>query len=111
MPDALAREIAREAVALQQARPTATALQVLDTVMRGRRGSGPDFGTLTTPAPENLIDPSGPFGLILAEAFDEQVTFSGVRSVASGRPTAFEEYWLERVMRAFRQRYGLHPPV
>jgi hypothetical protein len=107
MPDSLARLIIDEAVALEKSRPDLTAMQVLDLVMRGRRGTSPDFGALAFPGP---LDPSSPFGALLSHAFDEQVTFSGVRSAAGGGPNAFEEYWLERVMRAFSARYGLHKP-
>jgi hypothetical protein len=109
MPDSLALAIVDEALATHQARPELTALQVLDLVMRGRRGTAPDFGALA--AGDSLLDPSSPFGALLAAAFDEQITFSGVRTLADRapqRPNAFEEFWVERVRRAFAARYGLH---
>jgi len=110
MPDSLARLIVDEAVALQRARPELRALELLDLVMRGRRGTAPDFGDLTSASSECLVDPSGPFGALLAAAFDEQVTFTGLRTLdaRSVEPNAFETYWVERVMRAFARRYNLH---
>jgi hypothetical protein len=113
MPDALARQIVDEALAIQRARPELPALMVLDLVMRGRRGVTVDFGDLTTAPAECLVDPSGPFGALLAAAFDEQVTLTGLRSLsATARgPNAFEVYWIERVMRAFARRYRLNGTV
>jgi hypothetical protein len=112
MPDSLARSIVDEALALQRERPELPALALLDLVMRGRHGTGPDFGDLAAAPADCLVDPSSPFGALLAAAFDEQVTFTGLRSLATASaPTAFEAFWFERVMRAFSRRYQLHPPV
>ena len=108
MPDSLARIIVDEALALQRERPELSALALLDLVMRGRHGTSPDFGDVTAPS-ECLVDPSSPFGALLAAAFDEQVTFTGLRSLATASaPNAFEAFWFERVMRAFARRYHLH---
>lgn len=76
MPDPLATAIVNEAVALQKAHPDLPALQVLDLAMRGRRGTAPDFGASSSTGDDNLLDPQGPFGALLAAAFDEQITFS-----------------------------------
>ena len=110
MPDSLARLIVDEALAIQRQRPELTALQVLDLVMRGRRGTSPDFGDLAAAPGECLVDPYGAFGALLAAAFDEQVTFTGLRTLheSGGGPNAFEAYWVERVTRAFSRRYHLH---
>jgi len=112
MPDSLARIIVEEALALERSRPDLKSLQVLDLVMRGRRGTSPDFGPLGGGPELSLVDPSGPFGALLSAAFDEQITFTGLRSVNASEtgPNAFEEFWFERVMRAFRTRYSLHRP-
>lgn len=111
MPDALAQAIVREALALQKAQPELPALRVLDLAMRGRRGTAPDFGT--SPG-ATLLDPYGPFGNLLAAAFDAQITFSGVRQLGASpearRATAFEEFWVARVRKAFVTRYHLHEP-
>lgn len=109
MPDSLARTIVDEALALQHERPELPALALLDLVMRGRRGTSPDFGDMVAAPSECLVDPSSPFGALLAAAFDEQVTFTGLRGLApASAPNAFEAFWFERVMRAFSRRYQLH---
>lgn len=110
MPDPLARAIVAEALQIERSRPDLRPLGVMDLVMRGRRGTAPDFGPIGGDAETDLVDPCGPFGALLAAAFDEQITFTGLRSVdaQAPAPSAFERYWHERVMRAFRARYGLH---
>jgi hypothetical protein len=110
MPDSLATLIVDEALAIHGARPDLGALQVLDLVMRGRRGTRPDFGASDGSQGPWLLEPSTPFGLLLAEAFDEQITLSGLRTLAGAggtQPNAFEVFWAERVLRAFARRYSL----
>ena len=111
-PDALARAIVAEAIELEHNRRDLRPIDVLDLVMRGRKGTAPDFGEIGGPLGEHVGEPASPFGTLLAAAFDEQVTLSGLRRVNAGdsSPSSFERFWLERVMRAFRERYKLHEP-
>jgi hypothetical protein len=110
--DALARAIVAEAVEFERTRRDLKPLEILDLVMRGRRGTAPNFGSIDGPVGQHLVDPASPFGALLAAAFDEQVTLSGLRKVSADTspPSSFERFWLERVMRAFRERYRLHVP-
>lgn len=111
-PDALARIIVAEAIEIERTRRDLKPIEVLDLVMRGRKGTAPDFGSIDHPSGGQLVDPASPFGALLAAAFDEQVTLSGLRKVDANDspPSSFERFWLERVMRAFRERYKLHAP-
>jgi hypothetical protein len=104
--NAAARDFAARVLALQMLQPDLTPLELLDHAMKGRDAATLDFGTLADGA-DCLVDPATPFGALVAAAFDEQVTFSGLRTLGSARePNAFEIFWFERVMKAFRRRYG-----
>jgi hypothetical protein len=95
----LARAIVAEALELERPRRDLKPLEVLDLVMRGPKGASPDFGSIDGPEGEHLVDPACPFGALLAAAFDEQVTLSGLSKVNADAspPSSFERFWLERV--------------
>jgi hypothetical protein len=108
VPNEVAQAIVAEALSLQRSMAHLPALLVLDLAMRGRAGAQPDFGP---PGPGSPLDPTSPFGALLAAAFDDQMTISGVQALsaspAAARMDAFEEFWRQRVMQAFAERYGL----
>jgi hypothetical protein len=112
-PDGLARAIVAEAIEFECTRRDLKPIEILDLVMRGRKGTAPNFGSIDGLVGQHLVDPASPFGALLAAAFDEQVTLSGLRKVSADTspPSSFERFWLERVMRAFRERYRLHVPL
>ena len=63
-----ARTIVDSALALLRTHPHAPALEVLDQVMEGHHGTGPDFDAPGEPF-GNWIEPASPFGELLRRAF------------------------------------------
>lgn len=73
MSNAEARTVISDAISLSTSHPHAPAADVLELVLRGRRGQVLDFedpGALLG----SLAAPGGPFGQLVAAAFDSAMT-------------------------------------
>lgn len=91
MADPTARAIVAETLALRASHPAVPALDVLDQVMRGYRGTSPEFDA----GRQDLTDAGTPFGEVLRLAF------------APGLEEADGATWEELVVDAFAARYDL----
>ena len=102
MRNTLACTIVETALATQKARPELSALQVLDVAMRGRHCTTPDFGAVA-------LDPFGPFGVLLAAAFEVQAApaLALASTWVGGNLGDGEALQGKRVRDAFTARYRL----
>ena len=97
--------IVSEALLLRRAHPNFPALDILDKVMRDRRGQHIDFGDLAVP-------PS-PFAFLIAEALDAGMPRSDWEGLwrFNGHPNTrpfLIKVWMDEVWPKFRLRYNLH---
>jgi len=104
MSIAEARQLASETLALRRKHEHASALDVLDLVMKDRCQQLPDFGDLALPP--------APFALVVAEALDpgmsvdEWALMTGFRADSTLRQ-AMLDIWATEVWPKFMRRYGL----
>jgi hypothetical protein len=111
MADRIALDIVNDAIAVARSHIGVPALDILDLVMEGRHGTGPDFGD---PALrwESWAAPVNQFGDLLAGAFDRAMTPAEWRGLSDGREgllfdDALREIWELNVIRPFAVRYRL----
>ncbi len=95
-------DIAAEAVALRRARPDLSAIQILDTVMHGRRYRLAEFAGVL---------PTSEFGQLLAEAFAPAARTDwhmlGHAGTSLAAAMALLTHWNGQVIAEFAIRYGM----
>ena len=104
MPDPIGVAIVNESLSLRKSHPRASAADVLDLVMQGRRYRLVDFG-------DHMLPPA-PFALRVAEAMGDHMTaavweaFTGPAADAGLRATLQLQYALN-VWPKFLERYSI----
>jgi hypothetical protein len=105
MPPTIGPEAAQAALSLLASHPHAPLLDALSLVMQGRQGA-----MLDAAAP--WLQPSSPFGQVLAGAFDRGMTPAewALWTVPPADPAlreALATVWREQVLERFAEKFGL----
>lgn len=114
MADSIALHIMRQAAALRESHPQASALEVLDQVMEGHHGSDLCFEADSSHSFGNWTDPPSPFGELLRQAFapaevSPEAAVLWLSAAEDDAPAcdALVDSWQALVIDRFAERYKL----